>query len=439
MQNFLLKLTNIINKRVDNYGAQYTAFAIFGLYNYIPAYFGWMYILGGAYLPLHPYQDLTLRLIATVLCLILLFWKYWPKKFHYFLPLYWYLTLLYCLPFFFSFILVKTPGSITCIMAMVQITLFLILLVDWLSCLILLAIGISAGILWGYLTVGKLVLNPAFDYLAFSLNYIFSIFLSMIFAHRKQTIEKTKLQTMKSVGTNIAHELRTPLLTIRAGVSGAKDIFEELVEVYHAAKREGIASSTISPVRLQSLFDALDNVEAESRFANTIINMLLIKVNHVDTEPSKFQTHAISEIVNLAMQRYPFSSVEQRNLVIWERKDDFLFKGIELFVIHVLFNLLKNSLYYIEAAGQGRIHIWYTLGKKFNYLHFKDTGKGISKEVVPHIFDQFYSKTHNGTGIGLFFCKMVMKGLGGDIICQSEEGKFAEFILSFPIVEVNLI
>ena len=114
------------------------------------------------------------------------------------------------------------------------------------------------------------------------------------------------------------------------------------------------------------------------------------------------------------------------------KKSDFSFKGDELLMIHLLFNLLKNALYYIKVAGKGDIHIWCDQNEKHNILHFKDTGQGIAKKDLPHIFERFFTKTPHGTGIGLAFCKMVMNSLGGDITCSSHEKEFAEFTLLFP-------
>ncbi len=70
----------------------------------------------------------------------------------------------------------------------------------------------------------------------------------------------------------------------------------------------------------------------------------------------------------------------------------------------------------------------------FNRLRFTDTGTGIAPDVLPHVFDEFYSgkpKGH-GTGMGLPFCRRVMTGLGGDIQCRSRPGEFTEILLRFP-------
>src|SRR5262249_5754899 len=112
---------------------------------------------------------------------------------------------------------------------------------------------------------------------------------------------------------------------------------------------------------------------------------------------------------------------------------DFIFYGDENLVKHIFFNLLKNALYFIEKAGKGEIKIWTTENVDYNQVYFKDTGPGIDKEKLPHIFEKFFtSDTHHGTGIGLAFCKLVMEAIGGSIQCESEIGQYTQFILNFP-------
>ena len=53
----------------------------------------------------------------------------------------------------------------------------------------------------------------------------------------------------------------------------------------------------------------------------------------------------------------------------------------------------------------------------------QDTGKGISKEDLLHIFDPFYSKTEGGTGLGLSITYQIIKEHGGSIEVESEVGK----------------
>ena len=99
-------------------------------------------------------------------------------------------------------------------------------------------------------------------------------------------------------------------------------------------------------------------------------------------------------------------------------------------IVHILFNLMKNALYYIRAAGKGKIYI--SIKKKRKELVFEDTGQGISPKILPKIFNYFFSKTRSHAGIGLSFCKLAIRTIGGEIVCHSAEGKYTRFILTFP-------
>ena len=64
----------------------------------------------------------------------------------------------------------------------------------------------------------------------------------------------------------------------------------------------------------------------------------------------------------------------------------------------------------------------------------KDSGSGIAPNILPYIFENFYSQTKHGAGIELAFCKLVLTSFGGHIACHSIYGDFTEFTLTFPKV-----
>ena len=74
-----------------------------------------------------------------------------------------------------------------------------------------------------------------------------------------------------------------------------------------------------------------------------------------------------------------------------------------------------------------------------NYIIFKDTAVGISEDKINNIFDSFNTNGKpEGTGLGLPFCQRVINSFGGTIKCQSELGKYTEFIISLPITNKSL-
>uniref|UniRef100_UPI0025FA7C64 response regulator n=1 Tax=Prosthecochloris sp. TaxID=290513 RepID=UPI0025FA7C64 len=110
----------------------------------------------------------------------------------------------------------------------------------------------------------------------------------------------------------------------------------------------------------------------------------------------------------------------------------------ETLFLFILFNLLKNALYYFRNHADSEIRIQLKSGSEYNYLFFRDTGPGIAKEDLPHIFNSFHTKgKQGGTGLGLAYCKRIMKAFGGNITCDSVKGKYTEFSLAFPVVSNN--
>ena len=145
----------------------------------------------------------------------------------------------------------------------------------------------------------------------------------------------------------------------------------------------------------------------------------------------------IHTTIREALRDYPFIDDEQRALVHWREQHDFFYWGDQRLMKHVLWNLIKNALYYIKLVHQGELTIWTETVGNYHELHVKDTAHGIAEASLPNIFDRFYSTRPTGMGLGLAFCKAVMQAQDGHIRCQSKEGGWTHFILQFPITEVR--
>ncbi len=251
-----------------------------------------------------------------------------------------------------------------------------------------------------------------------------------------------KLDGMTLVSASTAHELRTPLAGLSIGISVIKRIVPQLLETYKLARS---ANLPIPQIQMKTSFPDLLNesigaMEREIDASLIFIDMMLINLKP-ELKGDKTKVFSVSQCIDKALSRYPFMP-DQEKLVHWKKgkAQDFKVTGDELLVIHVLFNLLKNAIYYVTKAGKGNIEIWTECGfsedsstHSSGYkLYFKDTGTGISPDFLPHIFDRFFSKTRHGAGVGLTFCKMVMENLGGNITCESVEGGYTLFILFFP-------
>jgi signal transduction histidine kinase len=244
-----------------------------------------------------------------------------------------------------------------------------------------------------------------------------------------------KMQVMQSLSANIAHEMRTPLSGIRASISGIEEYLPQLLEshdycVQHVPRQFPL----IRENHLNTLQGTPRRIKLMIDQANTVIDMLLMNLRENSLDRRQLNPCSAADIVEQAVDRYPFKSGERERLFLY-LEDDFTFLGIESLCIYILFNLLKNAFYSLQSAQKGDIFITLRKGGAYNQLLFRDTGLGISADNIVRIFDGFFTTKSDGTGAGLAFCKRTVISFDGTIECRSVPGEYAEFIISLPAYE----
>ncbi|HXT85021.1 MAG TPA: HAMP domain-containing sensor histidine kinase, partial [Verrucomicrobiae bacterium] len=93
-------------------------------------------------------------------------------------------------------------------------------------------------------------------------------------------------------------------------------------------------------------------------------------------------------------------------------------------IAQVISNLINNAIKFILKEG----NICISIEKKqvvsndereFIYIKIIDTGSGIDKEIIPHLFKKFITKSFQGTGLGLYICKNIVEAHGGKIFAEN--------------------
>ena len=420
-------LNEIIENRVREHGEQYMAFAIFGLINYILPFFMWSEDMIETAFPLY------IRSFASLFCFILLLKDHWPNSLRKWLPLYWYFTLLYTLPFLTSYLLFYNHGSTNWLMNMVLALFLLVLLVDWISFVVLLSLGVSLALVLYRIMHGSIFILVDMNnlYLAFYM-YFFAILIGLIFSRNKAKIDFERLSAMQGLSASIAHEIRTPLSSLRMNTKLIRMYLPKLIKFYDKNKQNEDASAIlIRPEHEKKLKKVSADIEATIQKSFLIVEMLLANIKVFKDESIILTKLDMSECLNEALQAYPFRK-DQEKMIHVDPSIKFEFLGNPIMVRHIFYNLIKNALHYINDVDLPKIEIWVETSLDEHLLYFKDNGGGIKDVDLPYIFDQFYSKRKHGTGVGLSFCKLAMKKFGGNIACTSESGEYAQFMLGFP-------
>lgn len=212
--------------------------------------------------------------------------------------------------------------------------------------------------------------------------------------------------------TNISHELRTPLTLIADPIA-------------HIVNDENLTKQQRNMLQIVE-----KNVSILMRLVNEILDFRKIQNKKMELTLSKFElTHYLKEWAST------FESIATKRKIKVEliipapiRLCADIYK-----VERICYNLLSNALKYTSEGGSITIKAKST--DETVEICIKDTGKGIAKEDIKHIFDRFYQVRNNnkdGTGIGLAIVKAFTELQGGTAKVESELGKGSEFTITLP-------
>jgi two-component system phosphate regulon sensor histidine kinase PhoR len=228
--------------------------------------------------------------------------------------------------------------------------------------------------------------------------------------------ELKNLQTMRRelVG-NISHELRTPIAGIKAMAETLRDgAIDDKETARDFLARIGSEADRLTQIVTElTQLSRIETGRAELKMESVNINAL------IDGVLAEMSPLAERQKVTLSKERTPDLPSVRAD------KDR---------IRQTIINLVHNAIKFNKPGGKVTIAISYNANSVT--VSVADTGIGISKEDLPHIFERFYkadkARTGGGSGLGLAIAKHTVQAHGGDIHAQSEEGKGSTFTFSLP-------
>jgi two-component system phosphate regulon sensor histidine kinase PhoR len=228
-----------------------------------------------------------------------------------------------------------------------------------------------------------------------------------------------KLEQMRSdFVSNVTHELKTPLTSIKGFIDTLKN---------GAIHDEDVA---------ERFLDIID-IEAErlTTLIEDILELSEIETMKQDVRIDDYDLHdIIEEAINVV-----FQSAAKKNIRIKHHVDPQISKVRvnKDRLKQMLINLIDNGIKYNNPGGIVEITCE-KIGKTVEF-HIVDSGIGISNEHIPRLFERFYrvdkgrSRNQGGTGLGLSIVKHIVNLYNGELNVESEVGKGTEFIIRLPI------
>lgn len=394
-----------------------------GLVTFPTYYVVWTYLFP------QPYESFWLRALGCAACVATLLRDWWPeflKRYYYPIS---YILMMGALPVFFTYMTLMNGANTPWLMSTMAALLFVVLVYDIVNVFVVTVAGSIIGILAFYFTAGIQPL-PINYILCFPI-LMFAVIAVVFLAYSERLIADEQYSAAKQLASNIAHEMRTPLLGIRLDCERVAADLTLLQE--KLLQRPSGEFGDQERRMLEFMLKALKRIDTHASSGNHVINMLLANVSHHQIVKYDSGVYCVHRTIETALDRYPFRGTERSQIKL-SHSEPLYFRGSDTLLIHVFFNLLKNSLKAIEQRGEGGIEIVVSRIGERTRIEFHDTGTGIPASLLPFIFIPFVTggNSMHGTGIGLAFSKLVVESFGGTMTCTSWEGVGTTFVITLP-------
>lgn len=219
--------------------------------------------------------------------------------------------------------------------------------------------------------------------------------------------------------SDASHELRTPLTTIRGNV--------ELLEKMWAKERD----SEQRTMSTEALSDIADEAKRMSRLVNDLLSLARADAGFKMEKESLLLRPVVEEVIRKASLLPRSADWIAGDLSTLEQAEVY---GNRDYLQQLLFIFIENAFKYTE---HGRVSIEAARKDEMVGIRIKDSGIGMEKTQVPHIFERFYRADvsrgqTSGTGLGLSIAKWIIDEHQGSIEVSTRQGEGSTFVIWLP-------
>lgn len=226
-----------------------------------------------------------------------------------------------------------------------------------------------------------------------------------------------KLENMrKEFVSNVSHELKTPLTSIRGFIDTLKG---------GALEDPSVAEKFI------------DIIDVESLRLESLIGDLLALSNIEENKTILKETIGVNQVAREVFESHETLAARTKIVLKIEMEEGIQFKGNPELFKALLINLVSNAIKYNREQGEVLLRI--VQKKKNLHIEVKDTGIGIGPEDLHRVFERFYkvdksrSLDHESTGLGLAIVKHIVELFNGEVQVESELGIGTAFLIKLPL------
>ncbi|MBR5267780.1 MAG: two-component sensor histidine kinase [Lachnospiraceae bacterium] len=232
---------------------------------------------------------------------------------------------------------------------------------------------------------------------------------------------KTMEQSRQEFVSNVSHELKTPITSIRVLADSLMSMDTVPEELYK-----------------EFMTDISDEIDRESKIIDDLLT--LVRMDKESPEMS-FRSANVNSLVEMVLKRLRPIARKRNIEVIFESMREVTADIDEVKLSLAINNLVENAIKYNKEDGWVRVTL--DADHKFFYLKVADSGVGIPEEFKDRVFERFYrvdkarSRETGGTGLGLAITKNVILLHHGAVRVESKEGEGTIFLVRIPLIYIS--
>lgn len=223
---------------------------------------------------------------------------------------------------------------------------------------------------------------------------------------QREVAQRERLSSLGRLSTVIAHEVRNPLMIIKAAL-------------------HTLAKPTVSAAEVR---EVAADIDGEVVRLNRVVNDVLDFARPIAFDLAEADLNALCRESAQAAQATPGAPVVVE-----------LDPAIALFVTDgerlraALVNVIVNARHAVDGQPVQRVTLTTRLARDTVMITVADTGVGIERANLPRVFDPYFTTKRGGTGLGLPLTRNIVEGLGGTIAAASEPGRGTEIRILLPL------
>jgi two-component system sensor histidine kinase HupT/HoxJ len=242
-------------------------------------------------------------------------------------------------------------------------------------------------------------------------------------------LEQERMASLGQMIGGIAHNLKTPIMSLSGGIEALHDLVTEY--------RESVSDTTVTiedHIEIaHEMEEWLGKMKPYCRYMSDVISAVkgqAVQMN--DSSTDKFTVEELLGRIQVLMHHE--LKIAHCNLNIQSSIDpNTEIKGELNNLVQIFDNIISNSIQSYEGRP-GNVNLLVNKNHEEIYFVFEDFGKGIPDDVQPRLFKEMVTtKGKDGTGLGLYMSSSTIKGrFGGNMWFSSKEGEGTSFYITIP-------